>query len=120
MHVFVNLKFRSQLCLTNLFLVNSSVLINIVHLSYKVHLSFKGCIVYFLSFHQNYWKILCKYEPDVPRSAASNLSPLSLKNFMLNPADHGIFPANKCLNANNCWHFNIYELENSIISLPEL
>ena len=21
------------------------------------------------------------------------------------------FPAHKCLNANNCWHFNIYEEE---------
>ena len=52
-------------------------------------------------------------------SAASNLSPWLLKNFMLNPADHGIFPANKCLNANNCWQFNIYELENSMISLSE-
>ena len=29
--------------------------------------------------------------------------------FMLNSAEHKIYPAHKCLNANNCWHFNIYE-----------
>ena len=28
--------------------------------------------------------------------------------FMLNSADHEIFPANKYENANNSWHFNIY------------
>ena len=28
--------------------------------------------------------------------------------FMLNSAEHEIYPAHKCLNANNCWHFNIY------------
>ena len=39
--------------------------------------------------------------------------------FMLNSAEHEIFPAHKCLNANNCWNFNIYEQENSIISISE-
>ena len=29
-------------------------------------------------------------------------------NSMLNSAEHGIYLAHKCLNANNCWHFNIY------------
>ena len=29
--------------------------------------------------------------------------------FMLNSTEHEIFPAHKCYNANNCWHFNIYE-----------
>ena len=29
--------------------------------------------------------------------------------FMLNSTEHEIFPAHKCENANNCWHFNIYE-----------
>ena len=29
--------------------------------------------------------------------------------FILNSAEHEIYPAHKCLNANNCWHFNIYE-----------
>ena len=28
--------------------------------------------------------------------------------FKLNSAEHEIYPAYKCLNANNCWHFNIY------------
>ena len=28
--------------------------------------------------------------------------------FMLNSTEHKIYPAHKCLNANNCWHFNIY------------
>ena len=31
--------------------------------------------------------------------------------FMLNSIEHGIFPAYKCENANNCWHFNICEQE---------
>ena len=29
--------------------------------------------------------------------------------FMLNSAEHAIYPAHKCKNANNCWHFNIYK-----------
>ena len=29
--------------------------------------------------------------------------------FMLSSAETKIYPAHKCLNANNCWHFNIYE-----------
>ena len=29
--------------------------------------------------------------------------------FRLNSLEPAIYPANKCLNANNCWHFNIYE-----------
>ena len=28
--------------------------------------------------------------------------------FVLNSFEHEIFPANKYLNANDCWHFNIY------------
>ena len=31
--------------------------------------------------------------------------------FMLNSVEHKIFPAHKCLNDNNCWHFTIYEQE---------
>ena len=31
--------------------------------------------------------------------------------FMLNSIEHEIFPAHKCKNANNCWHFNMYERE---------
>ena len=31
--------------------------------------------------------------------------------FMLNSAEHEIFPAHKCKNANNCWHFNLYGQE---------
>ena len=38
---------------------------------------------------------------------------------MLNSVENEFFPAHKCLNANNCWHFNIYEQENSIISFSE-
>ena len=30
-----------------------------------------------------------------------------------------LFPAHKCKNANNCWHFNIYEQENFILSSVE-
>ena len=29
--------------------------------------------------------------------------------FMLNSADHEIYPAHKYQNANNCWHYNIYK-----------
>ena len=28
--------------------------------------------------------------------------------FMLNSAEHVIFAANKCENANNSWHFHMY------------
>ena len=28
--------------------------------------------------------------------------------FMLNSSESEHYPARKCLNANNCWHFNIY------------
>ena len=28
--------------------------------------------------------------------------------FMLNSSEHEIYPAHKCLNANQCWHFYIY------------
>ena len=31
--------------------------------------------------------------------------------FMPSSTEHEIFPAQKCPNANNCWHFNIYEWE---------
>ena len=31
--------------------------------------------------------------------------------FVLNSTEHELFPAHKCENANNCWHFNIYERE---------
>ena len=39
--------------------------------------------------------------------------------FMLNSTEHENFPAHKCYNANNCWHFNIYERKNSILGLSE-
>ena len=32
--------------------------------------------------------------------------------FRFIPQNLVIYPANKCLNANNCWHFNIYEQDN--------
>ena len=33
-----------------------------------------------------------------------------IKHFLaLSLSDVGIYHANKCLNAKNCWHFNIYE-----------
>ena len=31
-----------------------------------------------------------------------------IKLFMLNWSDNDIYHAHKCLNANNCWHLNIY------------
>ena len=30
--------------------------------------------------------------------------------FMLNSAEHEIYPARKCQNVNNCWHFNIISM----------
>ena len=36
-------------------------------------------------------------------------SPAYKKFSMLNSAETKIYPAHKCLNAYNCWHFNIYE-----------
>ena len=42
-------------------------------------------------------------------SCASRYRVKDYKTFsMLNSAEHKIYPAHKCLNANNCWHFNIY------------
>ena len=38
---------------------------------------------------------------------------------MLNSAKHEIFPAHQCINANNRWHFNVYEHENIILCLSE-
>ena len=35
--------------------------------------------------------------------------------FMLNSTEHVIFPAHKCENASNCWHFNIYEQEKIVL-----
>ena len=35
--------------------------------------------------------------------------PEVIKLFPLNSAEHEIYPAHKCQNVNNCWHFNIYE-----------
>ena len=29
--------------------------------------------------------------------------------YMLNSAEHEIYHAHECENANNCWHFNIHE-----------
>ena len=29
--------------------------------------------------------------------------------FILNSAEHETYPTHKCLNTNNCWHFNIYK-----------
>ena len=35
--------------------------------------------------------------------------PRGYKTFcMLNSAEHEIYPAHKCYNADNCWYFNIY------------
>ena len=38
---------------------------------------------------------------------------------MLNSVEHKIFPAHKCKNANNCWHFNIMSRKNCILGLSE-
>ena len=41
-------------------------------------------------------------------SMHQNLALRFLKTFfILNSAEHDIYPAHKCLNANNCWHLNI-------------
>ena len=42
------------------------------------------------------------------------------KNCMLNSTKHEIFPAHKCYYVNNCWLFNIFEQEKSILGLSEL
>ena len=36
--------------------------------------------------------------------------------FWLRKAYNAILPAHKCQNANNCWHFNISEQENFMLS----
>ena len=33
--------------------------------------------------------------------------------FMHNSAEHRIYPAHKCKNANNCWYFNIISMMNT-------
>ena len=38
-------------------------------------------------------------------------SPEVKKKFMLNSAEHEMFPVHKCYNANNYWHLNIYKQE---------
>ena len=50
---------------------------------------------------------------------ANQLAPRLYNFFVLNSAGHEIFPVHKCLNANNCWHFNVYERENSSLGLSE-
>ena len=46
------------------------------------------------------------------QTVQTKIRPLSYKKiFKLNSAEHEIFHAHKCQNANNCWHFNIYEQE---------
>ena len=35
--------------------------------------------------------------------------------FMLSSAETKIYPAHKCKNANNCWHFNIYEQDKLLV-----
>ena len=39
--------------------------------------------------------------------------------FGLNSTELEFFPAHERRNATNCWHFNIYERENSILGLSE-
>ena len=45
--------------------------------------------------------------------------PEVIKIFMLKSTEHEIFHAHKCLNANNCWHFNSFRRKNSIVGLSE-
>ena len=40
-----------------------------------------------------------------------NSWPRGYRTFLLNSVEHEIFSAHKCKNANNCWHFKIYEQE---------
>ena len=41
--------------------------------------------------------------------SAKQRRPKGYKTFsMLNLAEHEIYPAHKCKNSINCWHFNIY------------
>ena len=49
----------------------------------------------------------------------SAIRPRGYKKITLNSAEHEIFPAHKCENANNCWYFNNYEQEESIIGSSE-
>ena len=41
-------------------------------------------------------------------SLREQFCPEVIKLFMLNSTEHEVYPAHKCLNGNNCWHFNIY------------
>ena len=41
----------------------------------------------------------------------------SYKTFMLNSAEHEMFSANKYENANNSWHFHIYQQRNYIVGI---
>ena len=36
---------------------------------------------------------------------------------MLNSAEHDYFIAHKCQNANNCWHFGVYEQKKELSRL---
>ena len=48
--------------------------------------------------------------PSMLLSTISTVRPRGYKkNFMLEWAEHAIFPAHKCYNSNQCWHFNIYQ-----------
>ena len=52
--------------------------------------------------------------------AQRRLRPRGYKTFfMLNSAEHEIFPANKYENANNSWHFNIFSREIFMLSFAQ-
>ena len=52
--------------------------------------------------------IASKVNPDQTAPLGEVLSRGFKTFFILNSSEHEIYPAHKCKNANNCWHFNIY------------
>ena len=63
----------------------------------------------------------CRFVIRITRDHHSIVSwPRGYKTFfMLNSIEHDFFSARKFKDANNCWHFSIYEQEKSILGLSE-
>ena len=63
-----------------------------------------------LSLHLHSYFVYMRSEGSVESAHLHRLTlPRGYKTFfILNSAEHKIYSAHKCLNANNCWHFNNY------------
>ena len=67
--------------------------------------------VNFLSLEGYGFDLTNKRDQRKPCELISDAINRGYNKIFLNSAEHEIFPAHKCKNANNCWHFNIYEQE---------